>query len=398
MHTEKQMHYDIIIIGAGLVGLTFAGLLANTGMRIAVIENGPAIQPENETRYDLRVCAITPASEKIFRQLNAWGGMRINRISPFRKMHVWDESGKGAIDFNSADIGEPYLGHIIENSIIRAALLTTLSHLPEIKFFYQTKLSHIHQHEKFIEVNSEDNRKFYGTLCVGTDGAQSWLRQQEQFPLESKNYYHTAIVTTIKTEKPHQQTARQRFLKDGVLAFLPLADPHSCSIVWSTLPAIAEELCAMNESDFNTHLAKTFDFVLGKTTCLDQRLHFPLVMQHAKTYVKPRIALLGDAAHTIHPLAGQGVNLGLADAASLAEILLAANLKNCDLGDLALLKRYQRARRGANLLMISLMDSFKNLFGNNWLPIVQARNFGLSLTNHLQPVKCWLMQEAMGLK
>lgn len=398
MQTEKQPHYDIIIIGAGLVGLTFAGLLANTEMRIAIIDNSPPIQPEpeHETRYDLRVCAITPASEKIFRRLNIWEKM--HRISPFRKMHVWDELGNGAIDFNSADIGEPYLGHIIENSVMRAALLEMLSDHSDIEFFYKTKPTQLYQHENFIEINCEDSRKFYGTLCVGADGAQSWLRQQGQFPLESKSYHHTAIVTTIETELPHQQTARQRFLKEGVLAFLPLTNPHYCSIVWSTLPAIAENLCAMNENYFNIALAKAFDFALGKTTCLDQRFSFPLIMQNTKAYVKPRIALLGDAAHTIHPLAGQGVNLGIADAVSLAEIVLAANLKDCDLGDLALLKRYQRDRRGSNLLMLSLMDGFKILFGSDWQPIVQARNFGLSLTNHLQPMKCWLMQEAMGLK
>jgi 2-octaprenylphenol hydroxylase len=234
-------------------------------------------------------------------------------------------------------------------------------------------------------------------LLVGADGARSWVREQCGIAVTSTDYHQRAVVATVRTEQPHRDTAWQRFLPGGPLAFLPLPEGY-CSIVWSTTPEHADALLAMDETAFCAALTDAFAARLGKVQSAVGRAAFPLSAQHAGRYVQPRIALVGDAAHTIHPLAGQGVNLGFADSAALAEVLIAALQKRQDIGSLGVLRRYERWRKGENLLMLEVMTGFQKLFGSELTAVRQARNLGLNLVQRLMPVKNLIIRRAMGLQ
>ncbi|MDX1253090.1 MAG: UbiH/UbiF/VisC/COQ6 family ubiquinone biosynthesis hydroxylase [Gammaproteobacteria bacterium] len=392
------MDYDIVITGAGMVGAALACALGSSGLRIAVIEAQPLpaeIHPGDE--YDLRVSAITRASQRIFESMGAWDSMRARRVSPFRDMHVWDATGNGEIHFDSAEIGEDTLGHIIENRVIQLALLERMRALDNVELILPARLMEFATHTDSVELRLDDGRCLTARLAVGADGAESHLRRLAGIATRGWKYQQKALVATVQTELPHRETAWQRFLPTGPLAFLPLADGRS-SIVWSTTPEQADALLAMDERSFLAELERAFDAKLGRMIASPgPRAAFPLRLQHATAYTALRIALIGDAAHIIHPLAGQGVNLGLLDAATLAEVVLDAQRAGKDIGALATLRRYERRRKGGNLAMMAAMDGFKRLFGNDLVPLKLLRNIGLNLTNAATPVKNVIVRHAMGL-
>lgn len=374
------MNHDVIIVGAGIVGLAFACAIAKSNLRIAVIDkHKPKIYLPTE-QYDLRVSAITLGSKKILDKLEVWQHLPTSRIGFFRNMHVWDGSGDGVIDFNSADIDADTLGYIIENRVLQNALVQQLLTYPNIQF---------------IE-NSIDTIQHTAALLVGADGGESQIRKLAGIELQQRDYHHHALVATVQTTLPHQETAWQRFLPDGILAFLPLAGANQCSIVWSTTPAEVQQLLSMDNNNFKKTLAEKFAYQLGDIIDVSERVTFPLQMRHAKKYVLEKIALIGDAAHTIHPLAGQGVNLGIADAAALAEIILTAQSKKRSIGSLATLRPYERARRSENTIMIATIEAIKQLFSRQELPVQTIRNLGINLTDKITPVKNYLMRRATG--
>ncbi len=391
-------HYDCIIAGAGIVGLTLALALARKKFNVALVDaknlNFPEKTPE---AFDIRVSAITRASERIFKNLQIWDSLCEDRIAPFNKMRVWEQQGKGLIEFNAKLLSEPNLGHIIENNLIRKHLYAALKKFSNVHFFLDNPAEDLFHLNDNIHLQLQQGETLSARLLVGADGAKSWLRQRAEFTLEEKNYNHHAIVATIKTELKHDFTARQRFLSEGILAFLPLADPHHHSIVWSSSEENTQKLMAMDDETFGVYLNDAYSSVLGKVTLESQRFNFPLFMRHAKNYVKPRIALVGDAAHTVHPLAGQGVNLGLLDAASLVDVICDTHAKDRDFGLLQHLRKYERSRKGDNQLMLFAMAGFKNLFDKESSAIVWARNMGLSLTDKAEPVKNLFIKKAMGL-
>lgn len=391
--------YDVVIVGAGIVGTCLALALGRSNkLKIALIEaNTPPSVIEPQQDYDLRVSAISRASEAIFNNLNAWQGMQAQRLGPFREMHVWDAAGTGAIHFDSAEIGEPHLGHIIENRAIQTALLAQCQSLPNIDLHIPARSTGLTQDNRNILLTLEEGRRLPAQLLIGADGTNSLIRQWAHIGSRDWDYRQTGVVTTVWTEKPHRETAWQRFLSTGPLAFLPLNDPHRCSIVWSTTPAEADRLLALEEREFAATLAAALGYRLGAIEAVGRRASFPLRARHARAYVQPRLALVGDAAHTIHPLAGQGVNLGLLDAASLAEVVLAAQKHKKAIGSLVTLRRFERWRKGDNLTVQLLMDGFKHLFGTAWPPVRVARNFGLTATDATIPLKRLLMHRASGL-
>jgi 2-octaprenylphenol hydroxylase len=394
---NQTRHYDLIIAGAGMVGATLANALADSKLRIAIIENcKPEITwPKNSV--DLRVSAITRASEQIFTHLEVWPSMQAHGISPFRNMFVWDSEGDGEIHFDSADVGAAHLGHIIENRIIQASLITRLKDFDNIEMYCPTEISSLQQGNDQISVCLDDGSMLISRLLIGADGGRSCVRDKAGIETRGWSYQQQAVVTVVETEQRHQQTAWQRFMPSGPLAFLPLADGRS-SIVWTTSPEQAEQLLACDDADFRQQLGLAFDFRLGAITANEQRTSFPLQRQHAKHYIKHRIALIGDAAHTIHPLAGQGVNLGLLDAAALAEVILDTDNTHHDIGGQRALRRYERWRKGDNLVTMGIMDGFKNTFGSRSEPLRWLRNTGLNLADNLPPLKQHLILQAMGQK
>jgi 2-octaprenylphenol hydroxylase len=308
-------------------------------------------------------------------------------------MHVWDATGGGVIHFEAAELGEPNLGHIIENRVILAALLDRMDEFENIDLLCPAEAVELALGDE-PRVTLADGRVLTAPLVVGADGSQSRVRSEAGIETTGWGYDQSAVVATVKTSQHHRDTAWQRFMPDGPLAFLPLPQGYS-SIVWSTRPEEAERLVALNEPAFLDELQSTFGESLGRMEWTGPRGAFPLMLQHADSYVKPGVALIGNAAHTIHPLAGQGLNLGVSDAAALAEVLVEAGPGR--FGDMAVLRRYERWRKADNVAIMGSMDVFKRLFGNQQPVLRWLRNEGLKLTNAAGPVKNFFVRRAMGL-
>lgn len=392
----KPQNYDVIVVGGGMVGLVVAAALAKHNFTIAIVESSKQQPNWNAKSFDLRVSAITRASQHILDSLGAWSRIGSMRLSPFRDMHVWDATGDGVIHFDSAEIGEPCLGHIIENSAIQSALYDVCQEYENIYWHQAIKPEQLMRGQKDIGLQLETGDILTASLIVGADGSNSWVRKTAEIDISSTDYKQAAVVATVKTELSHQETAWQRFLPTGPLAFLPLTEGYS-SIVWSTTPEHADALLSMDDDEFCKELASAFDQKLGEIVETSKRAKFPLRSQHAKHYIQDRLALVGDAAHTIHPLAGQGVNLGFADAASLAEIVVESKQQKKDFGSYHVLRRYERWRKGENLMMLTTMTGFKSLFSNKNPLLSNLRNTGLNLTNSIKPVKNTIIRHAMGL-
>lgn len=386
----------IVIVGGGMVGLVLAAALARVKIPVTIIENQiPSLQwqPEN---LDARVSAINNASQNILMNLGVWSKILPASQSPLRGLQVWDHVGGGQIEFDSADIGKAQLGFIVENRAIVKALWEHLSSEPLVKILCPAKPMKIVRESDILQLQLEDQTLISAQLIIGADGAQSWVREQMGVMLMERPYQQQAIVAVIDIEKPHQMLAYQSFLPSGPLGVLPLAHPNQCAMVWSNDLPDAQRLLSLSQADFNRELSLALSYRLGKMTCLSDLKTIPLIMRHAKDYVQPRLALIGDAAHSIHPLAGQGANLGFLDAAVLAQVIAEAQAKNQDIGGLRVLKRYQRWRKGDNLLMLAAMRGFKELFGLNSSWIVQLRSQGLNITDHTHWLKHVFMRHAMG--
>ncbi|MBY6018803.1 FAD-dependent monooxygenase [Halomonas denitrificans] len=388
----KTGSVDIAVVGGGMVGMATAVGLARSGFKVAVVDpvqpHAPSCEP------DLRVSAINRASERWLRQLGAWDDLPAERLGPYTAMAVWDKDSIGKIGFDAADLDEPNLGHIIENRAIAHALWQAAKRHNNLTI-HHTKPKAVALGERDALLNLEDDTLLSARLLVAADGANSWLRQQAQVPLTFRDYGHHALVATIRCQRPHDRVARQVFLPEGPLALLPLADPHQCSIVWSCPPARAEQLAAVDARTFGQQLTAATEARLGTLSLESERATFPLTMRYARDFVRPRLALVGDAAHTIHPLAGQGVNLGLGDSQALVNLLAQAGDR--DPGELRLLNRYGRARKAAAQEMLAAMDGFRWLFdGSN--PVKKGvRDLGLNLVDHAMPLKKRLLSHALGL-
>jgi 2-octaprenylphenol hydroxylase len=388
--------FDVVIVGAGMVGGACAAALADSGLRVAVLE--PSITPPvaSSDPVGTRVSALSRASGRILERVGAWPRIASVRISPYRAMRVWDATGDGAVTFDAADLGEPELGHIVENALVQHALWATLQASGRVELFAPATLAGLAFHPDHARLTLADGRTLHARLVVGADGANSQVRRLADIAVESGSYEQQGLVAHLRPARSHQATAWQRFMPDGPLALLPLADGR-VSIVWSTTPEHAAQLLAFDDTAFGAAVTAGSDAVLGELRAESARAAFPLRHLHAAHYVQPRLALIGDAAHVVHPLAGQGVNLGLLDAAVLAEVLGAAHAAGDDPGDLAVLRRYERWRRGDNAAMLAAFGGFKDLFGSAAAPVRLARNLGLGLFDRLGPVKREVARRAMGL-
>jgi len=399
----NNKEYDIVIVGGGVVGLLFACALqqmdtTQNKLRVAVIDcNDLDKQAELAEDYDARVFALNLATQNILRHLGLWDEIEKIRVSPFHHMRVWDEGGDGLIEFDSADIAYDRLGYIVEQRALLKPALEKLKKTFDVDLCYPRTISQYTRVDENIEVELDNGDVFRTRLLVGADGANSSVRQFAGIEKTGWSYEQTAIVATVKTEKHHDYTAAQRFLSTGPLAFLPLVDGLS-SIVWSADTAAAEDLLALDDQAFCEQLEQAFESHLGAVELKTPRAAFPLRLQHSKQYVQAGIALIGDAAHTVHPLAGQGVNLGIMDAAMLAQVLSKAIAdKEFNPGDYALLRKYERSRKSENMIMMGVMDGFKKLFGSSWRPVQHIRSLGLQLGNRSPTFKNMVMRKALGL-
>jgi 2-octaprenylphenol hydroxylase len=390
-------NYDIIIVGGGMVGLTLACALGKTDLRVAIVEAHAPQDVAADSEYGLRVSAISRASQQVFTNVGAWQYMLARRVSPYEHMHVWDATGDGQIHFSAADLGADVLGHIVENNVVQFSLLKSLQQYENISWLCPVAIEHIACNGDSNSVTLNNGDVLTAKLLVGADGAHSRVRDAAGIQLEQSPYEQKGVVCVVASTKHHQYTAWQRFLPTGPLAFLPLADGR-CSIVWSATDSEADRLLALSADDFCRELEQAFELTLGAVKSVGERAAFPLIRRHAEHYVAPGVVLIGDAAHTIHPLAGQGVNLGVLDAASLAQVISEAVRDRREFASMPVLRKFERWRRGENTLMMYSMSGFKNLFSNDNSALSFVRNAGLNLVNRLSPVKNLFMRRAMGLE
>ncbi|PKG39477.1 FAD-dependent 2-octaprenylphenol hydroxylase [Psychromonas sp. Urea-02u-13] len=390
-----MLSYDLTIVGGGMVGLTLAASLAKSTLNIAIIENNQA-NSLSETPAT-RVSAISAASRTIFEKLDVWPAINPQRITPYDTMTVWEKDSFGKIAFDAQQVDATQLGYIIENEQIQHALLTTVQKQSNVTFYSPDKLTNIALGDGEAWLTLESGKNITTKLVVGADGANSWVRNKVDIPLTHWDYNHHALVATVKTDLAHEHCARQVFTPDGPLAFLPLFEKDLCSIVWSVPPEKAKQLLALSDREFNKQLTRTFDNRLGFCELQSERHSFPLTMRYARDFAKHRIALIGDAAHTIHPLAGQGVNLGLLDAVSLAQCILENSEADKDIGVYANLRQFERWRKTEATQMIASMEVLKQLFqGDNPLKKT-ARDLALIFADNVSPLKKQFIKQAMGL-
>lgn len=389
--------YEVIVAGGGMTGAATACILALGGVEVALLDfhNPPREWPADST--DIRVSALTRASRNILETIGAWKSMRQRGVSPYREMHVWDARGDGELHFEYADTEFIELGHIVENRVTVASLWDLLETLPKAKILCPAKVSDIHISNECRQVILEDGRTFDTELVIAADGRSSALRAMAGIDVTGWDYQQEGLVATVATSGSHQESAWQRFLEEGPLAFLPLKSGQS-SIVWTLSPETAQRYLAMPDHEFLKHLGMASGGILGKMLEVGPRASFPLRFQYANQYIDERFALIGDAAHAMHPLAGQGANSGLLDAAAIAELILLAKQQGRPVASHRLLRQYERWRKGDNLAMMTSMDALKRIYGVSLQPLVQVRSKGMSWIDHSTVLKNFLNRYAMGLR
>ena len=388
---------DVAIVGGGMVGLAVACGLQGSGLRVAVLEQNPPQPLPESAPPALRVSAINAASEKLLTRLGVWSSIVANRASCYHGMEVWDKDSFGRIAFDDRSMGYSHLGHIIENDVIHQALWQRAQQCQDVTLMAPAGVQQVAWGENEAFLTLKDGGMLTARLVVGADGANSWLREKADIALTSWDYRHHALVATIRTDEPHEAVARQVFHGDGILAFLPLSDPHLCSIVWSLPPLEAASMQEATEEAFNQALDMAFDNRLGLCHVESERLVFPLTGRYARQFAAHRLALVGDAAHTIHPLAGQGVNLGFMDAAELVNELKRLQGAGKDIGQHLYLRRYERSRKHSAGVMLASMQGFRELFAGTHPAKKLLRDLGLKLADTLPGVKPQLIRQAMGL-
>lgn len=388
--------YDVMIVGGGMVGATLACALGGTSLSVALLEDAPPPVFDPLQPHDLRVSALSIASSNILKTVGAWEGILSRRLCPYRRMRVWEDLGD--VEFRSEDIDQPILGHIVENRVIQIAALERAQGFDNVSVRLQARASSIEYAPSGSTITLNGGEVLTSRLLVAADGGFSRVRQAAGLGVTGWDYDQQALVLTVETQEGQQDITWQRFTPQGPQALLPLDGPHA-SLVWYDRAEVIAELKSLSDEALVRTLKTRFPPILGEIRAITARGSFPLRRQHALQYVKEGIALIGDAAHMIHPLAGQGVNIGLLDAAALAEVVVQAALTLRDIGSHPkVLGDYERMRRRNNLVMMTAMDAFYRTFGNSHLPLRILRNLGLGLADRLKPAKRLAMRYAMGLE
>ena len=385
---------DVLIVGSGLAGATASCILTDTGIKVIVLETEQ--KPEwNSKKYGLRASALNIASQNTLSNIGAWSKIESMRMSRFEAIDVWDENSAGRIHFKGNDADLNYLGHIVENSAALSALHGIL-YQNKVDVHYGVSINRVFHEKDYILVTTNDEKTFRAKLLVGADGSNSRVRELSDISIHKNPYRQKAIVAQVVTEKTNRKTAYQKFLSSGPLAFLPLSDYQSL-IVWSTDEQTSAELMHLPNPTFEQKLSNVFAHKLGTVKLLSHRKRFPVTSGQASTYIKNRIALIGDAAHMVHPLAGLGANQGIMDAAALAEIVNASSNNSTDIGNRAALRRYERWRRTENQLISNTVDAIFHCFSATNSTISHLRYVGLNLTDNVRPIKSLFIKRATGI-
>ena len=393
---------DIVVVGAGTAGLGLAALLARSAeaarMRILVIDAGAA--PHFDAREDVapRVLAIAPGSAAMLDDVGAWQAILDARFCAYDHMRVWDENdapdGPGTLRFDAEEFAVPHLGYIVENVLVQYALCEVVRGL-DVDVRFGESIASLEETERGYRLALASGDRIDAELVVGADGGRSFVREALGISVERHPYGQSAFVTHLQPEVPHAATARQRFLRDGPLGMLPLADGR-ISIIWSTSRDNVDGAMACSDAELGRLLTSISDGVLGELRVAGPRGTFPLAAQHARNYVRRGAALIGDAAHTVHPLAGQGANLGLQDATTLAAVVTAALAAGENPADRPVLRRYERARRGPNATMMHFMTGLNRLFASDSAVLGEMRRMGMQLFNLAGPVRERVVGVALG--
>jgi 2-polyprenylphenol 6-hydroxylase len=400
-------NFDIAIVGGGMVGLAMAAALAQSDLKILLIEKnhlsaqlGTQLldnKPVEDGEFDVRVSAISPANRELLSRLQVWQFIPTERLADYQRMSVWDGDGTGEINFSAAQIAQPNLGVIVENRVLQAALLKRIESFGNIHCCFGEELELLDCLDKHIEITLSDGQHFKSQLVIGADGANSLVREKAGIESKQSDYQQTAFVMNVKTQYSHNNTAWQRFTATGPVAFLPLANDHLCSIVWSIDKDKAQPLIDLGADAFVEKLEQAFESKLGEVSAVSKHFGFPLIKRHSSRYLDKRIALIGDAAHTIHPLAGQGVNLGFQDVDCLAKTIMRLQRQGRDFSLLQNLRPFERERKTENLVMQNAMSGFKHLFSNQSMPITLLRNFAMSALDKVPMAKEMIIKKAMGI-
>jgi len=404
MSAAKQ--FDILIVGGGMVGLSMAAALAETKLSIGVIEKATfddsfftellkeqKLSPED---YDIRVSAISPQNQSLLSAFGVWQKIPDCRIADYERMYVWDGEGTGEIEFDAAELAQKKLGSIVENRVIQAALFQSVVANNNIQLLDGQSIIKMDNSGEGVFVSLDGVGEVSTKLLIGADGANSIVRRMLEIPCSEVDYEQVALVATIETELCHRNKALQRFTRFGPVAFLPLPSEKLCSIVWSVDSDKAREIQKYQISEFESGLERAFEFKLGKLSLKSEFQGFPLIKRHAESYIKDRCVLVGDAAHTIHPLAGQGVNLGFQDVECLSRRIKELLEKGRDYSNPLNLTPYQRERKTHNRLTQETMTGFKWLFGSRDMYLTLLRNLGMTKVNNNKQIKNFVAKQAMG--
>ena len=392
--------FDLIIVGGGLTGSSLAVALADTPLRIALVDARAPSRPQGwPERWDNRVYAISPGSADFLRQIGCWGHLPTDRLQRVERMAVYGDAG-GSIEFSSFDIGTEELAWIVESAEMACELWTSVSRQRNVTCFCPAEPQALRVGDELAELTLASGQPLRAKLVVGADGRESWVRNQMGLNSQHDPYGELGVVANFCTELPHFGTAYQWFRADGVLAYLPLSggdgDAHGrmMSMVWSAPEATARELLALSADDLAFRVAAAGENKLGDLRLMAPAAGFPLKLVRVPQGVAPRGALIGDAAHGIHPLTGHGVNLGFQDARVLAQLIRDARPVD-DLGDFRWLSKYQRARKEEVVMLQTATDMMRKLFATQTPGVTQLRNLGLSLTNKLPMLKSLLIRYAL---
>jgi 2-octaprenylphenol hydroxylase len=390
------MDFEVVVIGAGVVGSSLALSLAKEGVDVCLIDKGTPEIKEDISRG--RTAALNLASQNILEKLGVKRGIQ-NYLTPFKNIYVWDSEGTSSLEFSSDEIGQPKLGDVVTNNAILSSIFLLLPNLKNLRFLSGDRLKTLDPQEESIKVCTEGGENISCKLVVGADGGLSSVRELSSINIRTWSYDQKALIANLKAEKSHSDTAYQVFTKNGPIALLPMQkdDEESLSLVWSADIDYAERLLDLDIPSFLNELERKTESVLGKLSLDGEMSSYPLHQLHAKDYYAQRVVLIGDAAHSMHPLAGQGLNLGLGDVEELASRILRSRRHGEDVGNDKMLSDYSKARKSINLRMMGFMEVFKQGFGstNPWVRL--GRNMAFGATQKAPELRKRFIKEAAGI-